>query len=86
MSSLCQVRRKLDSERALVRQVVQKLKSGLQRFAVRFAVSDDDMRFHIGFPNYKIIKLLSIFYNFLFPAAARLNYWGSNNAEVLYLG
>ena len=72
--SLCKIVGRIDCERALLNQEVDKLKFGLQRFAG----SDNDIRFYTGFPNY---NTFISFYKFLLPAATQLNYWGSDCAR-----
>ena len=61
-------------DRVSLKQELDNLKFGLQRFAG----SDEDIQFYTGFPNY---KTLTCFYEFLLPAATQLNYWGSGNAD-----
>ncbi len=65
---------KLKNEKKSLLLEIETLKFGLKRFAG----SDDDIRFYTAFLNYS--TLLS-FYEFLLPAASKLNYWGSENSE-----
>ena len=55
---------------------INTLTFGLQRFAG----SDDDIRFYTSFPSY---STPTSFYEFLLPSAPQLNYWCSDNLEII---
>ena len=78
----------LENEKASLTLALEKQKMELNNLNIklekhkfclqRFAGSDEDIRFYTGFPNY---STLTSFYEFLLPAAAQLNYWGSDNSD-----